>query len=139
MSDTIEYLKQVKLLAQEVKNGHEELQELELMARKVTVVYGKEKVQGGYQYDRVSEVVAKIVDLQVKIIEDTNKLIELRIKIFTELENVKTSQSRQLLHSRYMLFKTWDEIADNFNCTFQWVHKLHKKAILEFEEANVVI
>jgi len=92
-------------------------------------VYSTEPRGGGTIYGKTEEILAKIVDLEKEIDADVDRLIEVRDSIKSIIEAVENDRERLLLQYRYLDGKTFEWIAAEMNLSWQWVHKLHSKAL----------
>lgn len=63
-----------------------------------------------------------------------NELLEINkqtVEIVNSLDDVVL---RSIFIARYVNFKTWEEIADEFEIDLRWVYRLHKKGLEELEK-----
>ena len=94
----------------------------------------KDKVQTGSVTDRIGNTVAKIVDLEILIIDETDRLVDLKREIRERLEAIEDDDLRLVLQKRYVNFQKWEQIAVDMNYGYQWIHKLHKRALNLFSK-----
>ncbi len=76
----------------------------------------------------------KIIDLEHKIDDEIDRLVDLKNEITARLEAVPNADYKLLLTSRYLNFETWESIAEIMQFSVQWVHELHKRALKNFGE-----
>ncbi len=127
--DKIKYLKRYINLDREIDRKLEEVARLRSKLTRVTEVYSTEPRGGGTIYGKTEEILAKIVDLEKEIDADVDRLIEVRDSIKSIIEAVENDRERLLLQYRYLDGKTFEWIAAEMNLSWQWVHKLHSKAL----------
>ena len=127
--DKIKYLKRYVILDREIDRKLEEVSRLRSKLTRVTEVYSTEPRGGGTIYGKTEEILAKIVDLENEIDADIDRLIEVRDSIKSIIEAVEDDRERLLLQYRYLDGKTFEWIAAEMNLSWQWVHKLHSKAL----------
>lgn len=79
-------------------------------------------------------LVAKLVDMtedlesiRIGYLEDVDRAM----KMILSLSDDKVLR---VFHERYLEFRTWESIADRMGITFQWVHELHKRGLIELEK-----
>lgn len=143
VSEAKAYLNQIRLIDDRINDGIEDLERLKAMATKVTASLDGEAVSGTRNPDKITDVVAKIIKLK----EDLNALVDKYVDIKREASDLLTRVvdpvQYKILHSRYMLYKTWEQIADEIGYTYQWTCHLHGLALLEFkrilQENEVII
>ena len=131
----IDYLKKIKSIDAMIIADVEELATLEALATKTTAVMGGERVQSSGSQQKMGDCVVKIADLRTKIDNEITELLALRREAREMLCNIKDAECITLLHKRYFLFETWENIAVEMNYTYQWVSDgLHKKALAQFQK-----
>lgn len=128
------YLQQIKMLDIRIYDGLEELERLKALATKVTSTMDGEVVSGSKNPDKMTDVVYKIIKLQEKINRDVDKYVDIKQAATGLLAEVENPTHYKILHSRYVLYKTWEQIACEIGFTYQWVCQLHGVALLEFEK-----
>lgn len=128
------YLNQIRKAEIKIEDGLEELERLKALATKVTSAMDGEVVSGSKNPDKMTDVVAKIIQLQEKINRDVDKYVDIKREAQELLSQVENTTHYKILHSRYVLHKTWEQIACEIGFTYQWVCKLHGVALLEFEK-----
>ena len=128
------YLSQIRALDIKINDGIEELAQLKALATKVTAALGNEVVSSSKSPDKMTDVVAKIVKLQEDLNRDVDKYVDIKREATELLSKVENPTHYKILHSRYVLYKTWEQIACEIGFTYQWVCQLHGVALLEFEK-----
>lgn len=73
------------------------------------------------QYSEYTRLIDERIDVLYKVKDE----------IMTVISAVENNTYRTLLILRYVQFKTWEEIADETKYNLRWVHRLHKKALIE--------
>lgn len=131
-----QYLRQVRRLDNTVNAKLEQVEVLRAMITRMTANLTTDKVQESNIPDKISTLICKIVDLEKEIINDIDKLIDLKTKVMRKIDSIQNDDYRLLLTLRYLNFKTWEQIAVEMEFTFQWVHELHKRALIEFEKVQ---
>ena len=129
-----EYLRQLKYLNNIVQSKLDDLEALRSLAQRITYVPKNIKVQESIPEDKFSELIAKIVDLQEEINNDVDNLLDLKLKITDQINSLDNDDYKLLLMLRYLNFKTWEEIAVEMGCSYQWVNVLHRRALIYFQE-----
>lgn len=128
------YLNQIRKADIKISDGLEELEQLKALATKVTAAMDGEVVSSSKNPDKMTAVVHKIIQLQEKINRDVDKYVDIKGEAMDLLSQVENPIHYKILHSRYVLYRTWEQIADEIGYTYQWTCQLHGVALLEFEK-----
>ena len=128
------YLNQIQKAEIKITDGMEELWRLKALATKVTSAMDGEVVSSSKNPDKMADAVAKIIKLQEEINRDVDKYVDIKNEATELLSQVENPTHYKILHSRYVLYKTWEQIACEIGFTYQWVCKLHGVALMEFEK-----
>lgn len=124
-----EYLKQARCLDVRINNKLEQLESLNALAQKATSALNGMPRQLGRPNSGMADIIAKIVDLQEEIDKDIDMLIDLKRDILTAVNAVERLEYRLVLESRYLHFRTWQEIADTLGCNIRHIYRLHDAAL----------
>ena len=73
-------------------------------------------------------------ELTEQIGEEWDKLIDLRRKIETQIHSLEDSRYVDVLTKRYVQFKKFEVISVEMNYSFEYVLKLHGRALEAFKE-----
>ena len=125
----IKYLKRYVLLDREIDRKLEEVARLRSKLTRIMPIYSTEPKGGGSIRGKTESIIAKIVDLENEIDTDIDRLVAIRDGIKTIIEAVEDDRERLLLQYRYLDGWTFEKIAVEMNLSWQWVHKLHSKAL----------
>ena len=128
------YLSQIRVADIRIQDGLDDLRQEKAKATKVTAAMEWEMVSGSKSPDKLTDAVAKIIELQEQINRDVDKYVDIKKEATELLAQVENPTHYKLLHSRYVLYKTWEQIACELDFTYQWVCQLHGVALLEFEK-----
>jgi len=133
-----QYLRQVRRLDNIVNAKLEQVEMLRAMTTRMTTKLSTDKVQESNIPDKMPTLICKIVDLEKEITNDIDQLIDLKTEVMRKIDSIQNDDYKLLLTLRYLNFKTWEQIAVEMGFTFQWVHALHKRALIEFEKIQVL-
>ena len=111
----------------------EQIEPLHAQVTKTAGVLGDMPRSGGEQ-DRLAKTIAKIVDLKKGLRDEIEEYIELKEEAIKLIDSMSDGRHRLVLTYRYINGKTWEEIAVEMHYTYQWVHRLHGQALIEFEK-----
>lgn len=126
-----EYLKKGYRINLEIETKKEVLEELKSNLDGLQAIKLAEKVQGGPIKDD-----SGIVNKMNKIIEmekDLNELCNFQIKLSQTIDKMENTNERAVLRLRYILNQTWEEIAEKMGYSLMNIHRVHKKALKNFE------
>ena len=129
-----QYLRQLRRLDLTINAKLVQLDELRSLALKITP--SPDPAGGGRKTskDRICGVVAKIVDLEREIDRKIDRLVSLKKEAMERIDGLDDDNLRLVLAHRYINGRTWCEVAYELGCTPQWAHKLHARALAEFEQ-----
>jgi DNA-directed RNA polymerase specialized sigma subunit len=94
------------------------------------ISYG-EKSGAGPRFD-LSDVAAKVDELQRDLFHAHTQCIERRRDITLRIESMSSETEKLLLHLRYIRGFTFDEVADKMQYSRRHVIRLHGNALLHF-------
>ena len=97
-------------------------------AASVTVRLSEDKVQTS-EYNRQEEAIARYIDYELLIDQQTDRLIDIRTEITKAIFALENSTLRTLLLKRYLEFKPWEQIAEEMGYDCRWLLRLHGKAL----------
>lgn len=130
-----EYLSQAIWLDQRINNKLEQKEQLEALAKRVTVNFTQEKVSGGRATTSpMEDATVKLIDLCHEINDDIDELITLKAEILEIISKVDDPVSQLLLQMRYIEGKTWEEVAYDLDYNSRTVFKIHGRALKEIEK-----
>jgi DNA-directed RNA polymerase specialized sigma subunit len=135
------YLQQLKMLNIKITETTEDLEQTNALLTKVTSAMCGEVVSQSKEKDTMTAPVAKLIELKKKLERNIVTFTAKKEKILNVLSKVENPDYYKLLHSRYVLYKTWEDIAEEMNISCQWVWVLHGRALLEVKsllEENVL-
>lgn len=134
MTDAKQYLQQIRLYDSHINTKIEEVHHLKTMVTKITPTLKQDVVSGGGSQDKLSEAVAKIVDLEAEIDREIDRYVNAMRNISAMIDTLSDPDQLQVLHKRYVQFKTWEQIACDMNMTYRNVCYIHGKALLAVNE-----
>lgn len=129
-----QYLRQLRRLDLIINAKLVQLDELRSLALKITP--SPDPAGGGRKTnaDRICGIVAKLIDLERDIDKAIDRLIDLKKEAAEMIDGLDDDLLRLVLTHRYINGRTWCEVAYELGCTPQWAHKLHARALAEFEQ-----
>lgn len=130
-----QYLKKIRTLDKQILAQLDQITVHRSMAAKVTSVLSEgPPPQNSHYEDKLSGIVAKILELEDKLQSDLEEYINLKSKAILQINSMEDGKLKLVLYHRYLNQKTWEDIACDLNCSTQWIHTLHGQALQEFEK-----
>lgn len=129
-----EYLQQVKLKEAKINNLQSDKDDLNAMLYSLGGVQNVERVQNSRNNDKFGTLYARIDEKEQEITEKMDELIDFKLKVSGEINELKDERYVKLLHRRYIQVMSWDRIAEELGYTYQYVISLHSNALQEFEK-----
>lgn len=127
-----EYLRQLKTLDNLINAKLLEKERIRALATKVTSNLS-ERVQGG-GFGGIENTVIKITELEIQINADIDKLVDLKAEATQIIDSLEDNKYKAILSMYYVSNLTFEQVAENTDMTFRWIHKLHGRALKEFEK-----
>lgn len=78
----------------------------------------------------------RLLELDDRVGDKIDEVVELRVKITTEIDRVEDVTFRSILRDRYLNAMDWEEIGAELHYTKRHVTRLHGQALREFERVN---
>lgn len=128
------YLQQVRHCDLRINAKLEELERLKALVTKITPSPKRDAVSGGGNQDKLSEAVAKIVDLEAEINREIAFYIDARKRVTKTIDKVGDAKLQSVLIMRYIQFKTFEQIAADMHYTYRWVCMMHGMALQAVEK-----
>ena len=128
-----EYLSQAYRIDQRINSKLDQVQSLRELTVKATSTLSDTYSSGNGNKQNMEGVIVKIIDLENEIDEEIDKLVDLKHEIVSLIKQVKNPEYKTLLELRYLCFRTWEQIAVEMRYDLSWIHRLHKKALIEIK------
>jgi len=126
--EKIKYLSRYKYLNAEIDR---KIKELENWRNKIFNVTGtlSDMPKNKSRSNVIENGIATIDEIEKNINQAIDDLIELKKEIESKIDSIPDLKLREILKCRYLDSKTWEEIAYTNHYTWQWVHRLHERAL----------
>lgn len=132
-----EYLRQLKTASIKIEQKEDELERLKAAAESISANNESERVQTTPK-DRVSEDVARIMDLKEEINRDIGELLILKNKIINEIQSLDSHVYIDILYKRYVEYKTLEEIAVEMSYSYDHIRRMHGYALEYFKRCHTM-
>lgn len=127
------YLLQIGCCDERINAMIEEIDGLYAMITKITPTLKQDIVTGGGSQDKIGEAVAKIVDLKEELNREIDRFVDMKREVAAMLDKLENHLFYIILHRRYMLHESLEQIAADMHYTYRWVCILHGRALQEFD------
>lgn len=107
----------------------DELQRLRDNAGKVTPAYSLEQGGGSGAGQKLENCVVKIADMEAIIQDDMAQLVDCLREVRELIGLVDDEKQKLVLHSHYLNYRTFEQIAVDLQFTWRWVHTLHSRGL----------
>ena len=128
------YLQQVKLCDIHIRRLTEDLERTRDMTTQITARLDVTPVSGSHEQDKLGDAVAKIIDLEKDITDAIEEYVSIKNDVIKTLGKVEDANQLNVLYNRYVLGRTWEEIAYEMNYSYYGICKLHGKALQTVEK-----
>lgn len=128
-SDTQIYLEQVRRFDTMIQNKLIERQQWMEMATSITANTDGERVQSSGAKEKMADAVIKCVDMESEIDNLVDKLVDTKKEVIQTIEQLASPIEYNLLHMRYIQYKTLQEIADHYRRDYGWAKTTHGRAL----------
>ena len=128
-----EYLEQVKVKEAVIKNLERDRTNLVAMMYSMGGAGSGERVQSSKDPDKFGTLYGKIDEKERKIADEIDKLIDFRLKVSGEINEIEDERYVELLYKRYIEHESWEAISIDMQYNTKYVMKLHGCALQEFQ------
>ena len=80
--------------------------------------------------------VERIVDKEKEVNEKIDRLVAIKMEISDFIDKVQNARWQRLLRTRYVMCKSWPDVAVEMNCGLSTVFWLHKKILQNLENES---
>lgn len=128
-SETQIFLEQVRRYDTMIQNKLIEKQQWMEMATSITASTDGERVQSSGAKEKMADAVIKCVDMEAEIDRLVDKLIDTKKEVIQTIERLDSPIEYNLLHMRYIQYKSLQEIADHYRRDYGWAKTTHGRAV----------
>ena len=131
---TKQYLNQIARINRMINNKLAEIYQLKTMVCSISISMNEDKVQTSQGNDILGNAVAKIIDLENEINKAIDAYVDKKEHIISQIDSIQEIMEYQVLFSRYIEFKTFEQIAADNNYSVRQILRIHGNALVEFEK-----
>ena len=123
------YLEQVEKLDAIIKNKLIERAQWRELALGITAQMDGERVQSSGAKDKMASAVEKCVDMEGEIDMAVDNLVDTKKEVIQTIEELYSATEYNVLHMRFIQYKTLEEIADHYGRDYEWAKKTCQRGI----------
>lgn len=127
-SDAQIYLGQIEKLDSIIKNKLIEKKQWHDIAMGITASVEGSRVQSSVAKSKMADAVIRCVDMEEEIDSLIDKLVDTKKEVIQTIEQLYSPTEYNVLHMRYIQFKTLQEIADHYGRDYDWAKVTCKRA-----------
>lgn len=127
--DAKEFLKQVEKLDLRIKNKLVEQKQWRDIALGITANMEGERVQSSGSKNKMADAVERCVDMEGEIDRLIDNLIDTKKKVIQTIESLDSATEYNVLHMRYIQYKSLQDIADHYGRDYGWATTCHGRAL----------
>lgn len=127
--DARTYLRQVETLDVRIRNKLIEQQQWREIALGITGNTEGERVQSSGAKNKIENAVIKLVDMEAEINSLVDNLIDTKKEVIQTIERLYSPIEYDVLHKRFIQYKTLQQIADDYKKDYDWAKSTCKRAV----------
>lgn len=128
--DAKAYLRAVRLYDTRINMKIDELAAIKASLTKITPTLKDDAVSsGGGSQDKLGDGVAKMVDLREEINADIDRFVDAKKAVSAVIDRIDDPDQLQVIHRRYVLYESFEQIACEMHMTYRNVCYIHGKAL----------
>ena len=127
--DAREFLSRAWKIETQIQSRMEQIEQLRSLACRVTPQYGG---AGGSRFRNVTameDTIVRITEAEEILNRKINELVTAKLGVMEVIDRVPDVKLRLILEKRYLLFHSWEDVADEMAYTRRWILKKHADAL----------
>lgn len=126
-----EYLEQIETIDEIIISKSEEILHWKAIAQSTTAPI-QERVQSSGSMQKMADAVNTYVDIEASLNEDIARYVKERCEIISLIEKLSAKEYK-VLHSRYVLMKSFKEIGADNKKDDSWATTVHGRALIHLQ------
>ena len=128
-----EFLSRAWCIELQVQAKQQQIESLRSMASLVRTCMGNTPVNHTRNVTSMQDTVARILEEEEELNRRIDALVAVKVEVGLVIDRVEDAILRLILEKRYLLFQSWDRIAEDFGRTERWAQFNHAKALHEVQ------
>lgn len=129
-----EFLKNLIQIDMMISCKKEQIAELRERLTSIGCATDNERVQTSIKGDKMTNVIAKIMELENLVNNDIGILTEYKLQAREMIEKLQNNVEKIVLYKRYFDCKSFEQIAVECNYSWRHVHRIHGKALINLDK-----
>lgn len=122
------YLQQIRKLDLMIANKLAEREQWLNIATGITAKMGGDRVQASGSQQKMADAVDKYIDIEAEIDATVDKLVDTKRDVIGVIEQLNATEY-DLLHKIYVQYKTFGELAVEYDKSYSWITTVHGRAL----------
>ena len=131
-----EFLKNIIHIDAMINCKLEQIAELRSRLTSVSCATDNERVQTSLKGDKMTDTIAKIMELEELVNDDIDVLTEYKLQAREMIEKLDSNVEKIVLYKRYFDCKSFEKIAVECNYSWRHVHRIHGNALVNLDKIN---
>ena len=127
--DAKTFLNKARTINMEIDSKLKQTQGLRHLVTNITATLSDMPGNPSRTTDKMERIIVRIVDMEHKIDEDIDALVDLKDKIQSLINSLDEAEYRVLLTERYINFEDWEKIALTMHYSIRNIHLMHGRAL----------
>ena len=123
------FLEQVERLDARITNKLIEQQQWRDIALGITANMDGERVQSSGAKSKMADAVGRCVDMEAEIDSLVDNLVDTKKEVIQTIEGLHSPTEYNVLHMRYIQYKSLQEIANRYGKDYGWATTTHGRAL----------
>lgn len=132
MNNAKEFLRQIRKIDILINAKQEEIDRLRSKIVYAGISY-EERTSSSFSSGKEASIL-KVIEYEEALNKKIDEYIDTKKAVAHIIDQLKNADYIDILYKRYFQFMTWEDIASAKGYTFQWVHKLHARALIEVQK-----
>lgn len=133
-SDAQMWLERVEMMDSIIQNKLVEQKQWKDIALGITANMGGERVQSSGSKSKMADALDKCMDMEDEINAQVDRLIDTKREVVATIEKLDSPMEYNVLHLRYIQYKSLQEIADKYKREYGWATTTHGRALAHVQE-----
>lgn len=129
-----EFLKNLIQIDMMISCKKEQIAELRERLTSIGCATDNERVQTSIKGDKMTNVIAKIMELENLVNNDIGILTEYKLQAREMIEKLQNNVEKVVLYKRYFDCKSFEQIAVECNYSWRHVHRIHGNALINLDK-----